>query len=142
MVLMTIAGLASAFCSFWGVFGWMWGGAWQSHSIAAMLFFIFPALSLLTFVSYLLFPRVGLVAAWSMASGTYISLFLMNLADCRHGGCTTTTVFGIAWGIITGFRRLWIYLVAPICILLDYTAMSIESLPPVSGPGDVQDLRE
>jgi uncharacterized RDD family membrane protein YckC len=122
IVLLTVAGLASAACSAWGVFAWIWIGGLKSHSATGSLMCILPALSLVAFALYFISPRSGLAAAWLLASGTYICLFLVNLQDCRQDGCNLTSVLQLAWDLLTRFRFLWVTLITPVCLLLDYTA--------------------
>ncbi|MGA7522216.1 MAG: hypothetical protein WBW84_07020 [Acidobacteriaceae bacterium] len=121
--MLTVAGLASVFCSWWGLFAWMWGGASHSHSILLILTCLCPALSLVVFLLYFFLPRLSLVAAWSLLSGTYISSFLSILESCVHGGCTTTNPFSLAWGTLIGMPTLWLLLAAAISLLLDFTAV-------------------
>lgn len=138
-MLLTIAGLASAFCSFIGGFGWMWSGAGKSHSIVQMLFFLLPALSLPIFVLYLLLPLAGLTAAWLLPSSTYICLFLMNLASMKRSESVTKNPLYLAWNLIWANERLLgLLLVSPVCMLLDYTAIPLRNHAPVSGPEDIE----
>jgi hypothetical protein len=144
IVLLTVAGLASLFGSFFGAMSWMWSGAGASHSAAQKLFCIFPMLTLAAFCLYFLRPIAGLTVSWLIPSGTYVSIFLVNLQSCMTGGCTTTNSISIAWGTLTRDWRLEAVLVAPaLCLLLDYTGPTPVVAPePAPAPeGSDHDLR-
>jgi hypothetical protein len=141
-VLLTVAGVASVVGSLMGVMAWMLSGAAAEHSIALKLFCIFPALSFVAFVLYLLRPFPGLLASWLIPTGTYISLFLFSLQLCGRGGCTTSDSIHIAWGTLARGWRLEAFLLAPaLCLMLDYTRLGPMALPAVAPENSDQDLR-
>jgi hypothetical protein len=141
-VLLTVAGVASAVCSFWGTFAWFWGGAGKSHSVLLILFCLFPALSFIIFWLYFLVPRVGLLLSWLILSGTYLSFFFSLLEDCARKGCTTADSLAVGWGALIGNRKLWLLLVAPaLCLLPDYTRPAPVAAPAIVPERADQDLR-
>lgn len=115
------AGLVSLFCSGWGIVAWMWTGAGKSHSVLTMLFCLFPVLSIVSFWLYFLAPRVGVAAAWLVLTGTYGSLYLMNLRDCARAGCPPSRSLSLAWDLLAGNRLLWFLAFVALLLMLDFT---------------------
>jgi hypothetical protein len=137
ILLLTIAGLASAYCSSWGVFARMSGGVGSSHTLLALLFCIFPALSLLTFFGYFLLPRVALAVAWLLPAGTYACNYLLALQDCARHSCTTSDSMRVALHLLTGNKILWLLAVVAFCLMLDFTSPASSTLAPAIHDSDL-----
>jgi hypothetical protein len=134
IVLLTVAGAASGFCSFWGVFAWMWLGAGKSHSAPLIGLCLCAALSTGAFVLYFVQPSVGVIVAWILLSGEFISAFIDNLQSCARRHCGMSP-FGIAWGTITGLPPIWFLLVAAVGLMLAWTTTARVAGSRVGEPG-------
>lgn len=138
-MLLTIAGLASAFSSVWGVFAWMWLGKATFHSAPLIGLCLSAALSFYAFVLYFARPRLSVIAAWALLSGEFISSFVDNLQACagRHCGMSP---FGIAWNTVRGLPTLWFLLAAAVCLMLVWTTSTKPPAPRGEMAGEGQDL--
>lgn len=121
-MLLTVAGLASAYGSWFGVASWMRAGAGSPQPVLMLFYCLFPALSLAIFRSYFRSPRVGVVLAWLSLTGSFVASYLVRLMDCVRHTCTTADSLRVGWGTLTEARHLWVLSVAAFCLLLDYTA--------------------
>lgn len=139
ILLLTTAGLASAFCSVWGVFAWMWLGAGKLHSVPLIALCLCAAVSFYAFVLYFARPRLSVVASWILLSGEFISSFIDNLQSClgRHCGMSP---FRIAGSTFTGLPTLWCLLAAAVCLLLAWTTTTKPAARRVEIAGEDQGL--
>jgi hypothetical protein len=122
IVLLTVAGLASAYGSWFGVASWMRAGTGHGQPVLMLFYCLFPALSLVIFLSYFTVPRVGLVMAWLSLTGSFVATYLVRLMDCVRHACITADSLRVGWETLTEGRHLWALSVAAICLLLEYTA--------------------
>lgn len=138
-LILAIAGLVSLFCSGWGFFAWHWGGAARSHSVLATLFCVFPVLSIVAFWLYFVAPRAGVVAAWLVLTGTYGSLYLMNLRDCARAACPPASSLRIAWDTLAGERLLWLLVFVALVLMADFTENATGRTTTEAAPGSQGD---
>lgn len=121
-MLLTVAGLASGFCSFWGWFAWVWCGMPGLHKALLMLFCVLPGMSLVAFGVYFVRRGMGLGMAWLILMGDFVTTYLMGMQQCLRHSCTTADSLKVGWGVLIESRLLWILALAALCLLLDYTA--------------------
>jgi hypothetical protein len=128
-LLLAAAGVVSLFCSGWGFFAWVWGGAGRSHAALAMLVCLFPLLSVVAFWLYFVVPRAGVIAAWLMLTGTYVCLWLRSAQECARATCTASDSLRIAWDTLAANRLLWLLAFVALVLMLDFTGAR-HSAPP------------
>jgi hypothetical protein len=115
VLLLVIAGTASALMSAFGLFAGAWGGFWSGSSMNELLlhflFWFLPTLSLVAFVSYFRSKAVGLFSSWAISIGSMITIYAVNLKSCLADQCTTTNPIKIALGTFL-LPHIWILLIA------------------------------
>jgi hypothetical protein len=122
-VLLTVAGAASAWASWFGVSAWRaTGGASANHSSLFAAFCVFPALGLFVFLGYFVMPRISLVMAWLILTGSYMTAYLVPLEACARHACSTQDSLRIGWETLTGAHQVWMLAVVALCLLFEYTA--------------------
>jgi hypothetical protein len=131
IILLTVAGVASAVGSAMGCVAWRATGAGASPGILLRLFCIFPALGFVAFCLYFLRPRFALVAAFLLLTGSFVSAYFVNLAPCLTRACSTADSVRMGLQTVTHGRPLWALALAAVCLLLDYTTPA----PSTSSPG-------
>jgi len=107
VLLIVIAGLASAAISCFGLFAGAWGGfvgaPTQPISVTHIVFWLLPSLCLPAFILSWWFRRIGLLTLWMIPVGTFVALAVQSLQACAAGRCTTTNPVLIALGALIGF---------------------------------------
>jgi hypothetical protein len=116
-----IAGIASLAMSAFGLFAAAWGGTCAGSNIGDralhLLFWVLPTLSAVAFVSYFVSRKAGLFAAWAIAIGSIVTIFILNLGSCLTGECTTKNPVKIALGVFL-LPHIWFLLVASLGLQL------------------------
>jgi hypothetical protein len=129
--MLAVTGLVSLFCSGWGFVAWEWGAEARSHTVLALLFCLFPLLSIVAFWLYFLAPHVGVAASWIVLTGTYIALYLLHLQGCARGPCTAADSVRIAWYTLAGNRLLWLLAFVALSLMLDFTRAAARPNPAI-----------
>jgi hypothetical protein len=124
--LLIISGLASCFCSWFGLMAAAWGGT-GLPSMTALLFWLLPALTLPVFVLYFFFPQIAARSMWFLLLVSYAAFFVGTYRDCLAGKCTTTNPFKIAVGCLYGSPTIPGLFIAAACMHLAETARKYSS---------------
>jgi hypothetical protein len=133
IVLLTVAGLASAGASWFGVAAWLSAGPGAEHTRLFAAYCIFPSMSLVAFLAWFVMPRVSLVMAWVILTGSYITAYLVPLEACARHACTTQDSLRIGWETVTGAHQVWMLAAAALCLLFEYTAPARHDATAVTG---------
>jgi hypothetical protein len=140
IVLLTVAGVASAVCSALGIASWRAMGAGASAGVLLQLFCIFPALSFVAFCVYFLRPRLALAAAFLLLTGSFVTAYFLHLAPCLTHTCSTADSLHMGWQALSHTRPLWPLAAFALCLLMDYTRAEPRTQAVVQASAD-HDLR-
>jgi hypothetical protein len=114
VLLIVLAGLFSAFASWFGLMAWAWGGTgWPD--VPHILLWLFPLVSLAAFALFFIKRKTGLLASWLLFLGSALAVFIGNWSECSAGKCTTTNPVLIAAGTFA-VPHIWILLIAASCL--------------------------
>jgi hypothetical protein len=138
IVLLTVAGVASAVASALGCVAWYATGAGTSSGLLLKLFCLFPALGFVAFCLYRVWPRVALIASFLLLTGSFVTAYFVNLSPCLTRACSTADSVRMGWQTLAHGRMLWALAIAAVCLLMDHTA----PVPPAPAPESCnQDFR-
>ena len=138
---LTVAGVASAVASGFGVAAWHAAGVSASPSLPLRFFCVFPALSFVAFCLYFRWPRFALIASLLLLTGAFITAYFVNLSACLTRACSTADSIRMGWQTITQGRALWALAIAAVCLLFDHTGPASHAKAPAARENSDQDLR-
>ncbi|HTW48469.1 MAG TPA: hypothetical protein VMD92_10990 [Acidobacteriaceae bacterium] len=140
-MLLTVAAVASAAATGFGVAAWRGAAPGTEHSRLFTAFCVFPVLGLIAFLAYFVMPRVSLIVAWVILTGSFLTAYLVPLEACARHACSMQDSLRIGWATLTGAHEVWMLAVAALCLLLDYTRPGPVAAPAIVPEGADQDLR-
>jgi hypothetical protein len=129
IILLTVAGAASAASSAMGCVAWRATGAGASPSVLLKLFCVFPALCFVAFCLYFVRPRLALIASFLLLTGSFVTAYFVNLRVCFTHVCSTADSVRMGWQTVTQVRTLWALAIAALCLLLEHTGPSPATNP-------------
>jgi hypothetical protein len=141
IVLLTVAGVASATASAMGCVVWHATGAGSSPVLLLKLFCIFPALGLVAFCLYFAQPRFALITAFLLLTGSFLTAYFVNLSPCLKRACSTTDSVRMGWQTLAHGRTLWALAIAAVCLLMDHTAPAPHAASALAPEDSDHDLR-
>jgi hypothetical protein len=121
-VLLTVAGVASLCATWIGVAMWLSARAGTEHTNLFAALCVFPALGVIAFLGYFVMPRISLVMAWLILTGSYMTAYLVPLEACARHACTTQDSLRIGWETVTGAHQVWALAAVALCLLFEHTA--------------------
>jgi hypothetical protein len=115
ILLIVVAGMASAAVTAFGFFAGAWGG-WGG-SVAEFTLWFLPAMSFPTSLISLRFRRIGLILSLLILLGTLTAISAINLRSCWNGECSTRNPLLIVFGTLVAAPQIWVPLVVmPLCL--------------------------
>jgi hypothetical protein len=138
IILLTVAGLASAAGSGMACVAWYATGAGTSPGLLLKLFCLFPALGFVAFCLYRVWPRVALIASFLLLTGSFVTAYFVNLSPCLTRACSTADSVRMGWQTLAHGRMLWALAIAALCLLWDHTSPTPAA---TTAPFSDQDLR-
>jgi hypothetical protein len=123
--LLALSGVSCLVSSSLGLLMATLGYPKSHHSMADLLFWLLPSLSLVAFGLVLAAPFLGRIVGWLLYAGSLLTVCWVNWQQCIRGECTTNSLLQVFFSTAVSVPHLWVLFIA---------ALSLQLMPSSSKP--------
>ena len=116
--LLTVSGISSTVSTTIGLLMAEFGYPKSAHSMADLLFWLLPSISLIAFGLALVARTTGKIVAWLLYAGSLTTVCWMNWQQCLQGKCDTSSLMQVCLSTAIRVPHLWVLFLAALSLQL------------------------
>jgi hypothetical protein len=133
---LTVSGISSAVSTTIGLLMAAFGYTKSAHSMADLLFWLLPSISLVAFGLALIARTTGKIVAWLLYAGSLTTVCWINWQQCLQGQCDTSSLMQVCLSTALRVPHLWVLFLAALSLqLIPRSARPSKTAPSLKSAG-------